>query len=200
MGCGASNSAQAVSQSQRPAVSSPGVSSAVATASIVHKPVSLPKSYKHGTTITQGELNNQRTEFWSTRTEGNRVMWQAIRSAAEALLNEDVALANAILEVSYSFWLVVYDVLTALIAQASAISTPNGTLELCYDERGSKYKVPLYCYANPSELTFNAGASSSGNGGDALVAEELTELADMSENPEDLKNCVKLRVRINPGK
>lgn len=95
-------------------------------------------------------------------------MWQTIRSAAEAVLADDIPLANAILD-------------------ASSINTPNGTLEVCYDERGYQYKVPQYCYSSPMELTtqpldINPTVSSvkggdSGGGGTVL----------------------KLRIRINPG-
>jgi hypothetical protein len=60
-------------------------------------------------------------------------MWAAIRSAAEALLADDLALASAILE-------------------ASNISTPNGTLELAYDELGHQYKIPIFCLVNPVDL------------------------------------------------
>jgi hypothetical protein len=47
------------------------------------------------------ELANQRNEFWSTRTDGNAIMWQAIRLAAQALLENDLTLASAILDVYY---------------------------------------------------------------------------------------------------
>ncbi len=50
-------------------------------------------------TYCQRELEHQRTTFWETRVEGNAVSWQNIRIAAEALINKDVVLANAILEV-----------------------------------------------------------------------------------------------------
>ncbi len=48
----------------------------------------------------QREINKQRADFWATRTDGSTQMWQAIKSAAEALLANDAALANAIVEVS----------------------------------------------------------------------------------------------------
>lgn len=41
-----------------------------------------------------------RNDFWSSRVEGNMHMWQNIRSAADALVSNDLMLANAILEVS----------------------------------------------------------------------------------------------------
>lgn len=42
-----------------------------------------------------------RNDFWSSRVEGNIHMWQNIRSAAEALVSNDLMLANAILEVNF---------------------------------------------------------------------------------------------------
>eukprot|EP01036_Dinobryon_divergens_P045920 gene45920-61381_t len=86
--------------------------------------------YRHGTPVTQADLVNMRNTFWATRVDGNSHMWNALRTAAEALLSEDFPLANAIIE-------------------ASNITTPNGNLELCYDERGHQYTVPGYCYTIP---------------------------------------------------
>ena len=42
--------------------------------------------------------------------------------------------------------------------------TPNGNLELCYDERGHMYKVPVWCLVNPIEITGPVSTAVSGNG------------------------------------
>lgn len=47
----------------------------------------------------QDQLNQQRQEFWATRIDGHSIIWQALHSAADAMLANDIALANAILEV-----------------------------------------------------------------------------------------------------
>ncbi len=47
----------------------------------------------------QTQLTILRDEYWATRVDGNALMWQSIRIAAEAGLAKDVALANAVLEV-----------------------------------------------------------------------------------------------------
>lgn len=188
MGCGASNAATSVAMSTSP-VSQNNQNNNRNTPSHQnnqynsrsHQPqsvASIPlvkaKSYRHGAHITQGELNNQRTEFWSTRTEGTAIMWQSIRSAAEAMLADDLPLANAILE-------------------ASNLATPNGTLEVVYDERGSQYKVPQYCYANPLELTNQPMP--------ATINDVVTESSRSTENTAVFVDgpTMKLRVRINPG-
>ena len=115
-------------------------------------------------------------------------MWAAIRSAAEALISEDLPLAAAIIE-------------------ASNISCPEGTLELCYDERGTQYKVPIYCYANPMELTYgpvtvgsgSSGATSSGNNNEG-EASRATEVTTSTSLPVSTGGpSIKLRVRVNPG-
>ena len=54
--------------------------------------------------------------------EGNAIIWQTLKSAAENILDGDVDLANAILE-------------------ASSVSTPHGSLYRCYDELGALYSV-----------------------------------------------------------
>ena len=47
----------------------------------------------------KAQLTRQREEFWGTRIDGSRIMWQGIRTAAEALLQDDIDLARAILDV-----------------------------------------------------------------------------------------------------
>lgn len=53
--------------------------------------------------------------------------------AADALVEGDLANATAIISVN-------------------GIKTPQGSLNRCYDERGAEYRVPPYCYTNPSNL------------------------------------------------
>jgi len=186
-----SNSNRSASWSQQP------------VPSLASLPLVPAKPYRHGAHITMGELNNQRNEFWATRTEGNAQMWQSIRSAAEAMLVYDIGLANAILE-------------------ASGLITPNGSLEVCYDERGAQYKVPQYCYANPLELSTEpvpaaANNTSSNVGGPAveIMSTESVRSNKSNNNPTGLHDSgattnsagssanngpvAKLRVRINPG-
>jgi len=196
MGCGASNTATATSgvRNQNPNNTPAGRSQSSTNQQnnvprIVHKPLSQPKNYRHGSPITQGDINNQRNEFWSTRTEGNAHMWQAIRSAAEGLLTQDLPLANAILE-------------------ASNISTPNGSLEVCYDERGFQYKIPHYCFSDPVELTTtgivltNNNTNTNNNMGvtNSSTPNNSSRLATVSEPAvPGSGTTIKLRVRINPG-
>lgn len=43
-----------------------------------------------------------------------------------------------------------------MFRKAGNVSTPSGSLSLCYDERGNLYEVPQFCYTNPANLkTFN---------------------------------------------
>lgn len=74
--------------------------------------------------------------------------------------------------------------------QASGINSPNGSLEVCYDERGHEYKIPSYCFSSSPDLIVAKTAS-------APVAEQ-----------EDEEKCVRkgapgaalhLKVKINPG-
>lgn len=67
---------------------------------LVTRQLMLSPNYRHGSNITQAELDRQRAEYWNTRTEGNRLMWQTIRTAADAMVSGDLPLARAILEVN----------------------------------------------------------------------------------------------------
>lgn len=159
MGCGASNNATSTTGPAR-------------NGNVLSRPVQKSKSYRHGSEITQRELDQQRSDFWATRSGGNSHMWQAIRSAVEALLSNDLPLATAILE-------------------ASNISTPNGTLDVCYDERGYMYKVPIYCLANPQELRPSSGAGKKKRDKENSPRKE--------SKPKEVGASIKLRIRINPG-
>lgn len=135
----------------------------------VSRKITSVKPYRHGSPITQADLETRRNVFWGTQVQGNADMWNALRTASNALLNQDYNLANAILE-------------------ASNISTPNASLEICYDERGFEYKVPIFCYSKPIELS---------------NANTLPEANLVSTNPKPntiiTAAPLHLRVRVNPG-
>ena len=59
-----------------------------------------PTPYIYGKPITRDQLEKLRMEFWSTRVGGDVNMWQALRSACDALLNNDIQLARVVLEAS----------------------------------------------------------------------------------------------------
>eukprot|EP01033_Poteriospumella_lacustris_P019082 gene19082-13770_t len=194
MGCGASN-ANTVSNIRTPAVASspqPRRAPTAVNTPMASQPVTLPLPFRHGASITQGELNNMRTEFWTTRVEGNHQMWQTIRSACEALLEEDVGLANAIID-------------------AASLITPNGTMEIVYDERGQQYKVPQYAYTRPMELVTqpvmqvpsSSGAGGEGNGTGSGSGKGVLTTATSANGaplpPAPGGTPLRLRVRVNPG-
>eukprot|EP01031_Cornospumella_fuschlensis_P028080 gene28080-33909_t len=158
---------------------------------IVSRPLSRPRSYRHGSSITTGELNNMRSEFWSTRVEGNQIIWQSLRSACEALLADDLPLASAILE-------------------AASVTIPGGSLELCYDERGFEYKVPNFCFCTPVETTSvpssitlpiaSARGSSGKMGAGAAAIHTPPSSASSARLPAPASGkALRVRVRLNPG-
>ena len=70
------------------------------TGIVCHSKLKPTPSFYFGKSITIEELNNLRNEFWSTRVDGNTIIWQALRTASEALLNNDIELSKAILDAS----------------------------------------------------------------------------------------------------
>jgi hypothetical protein len=154
------------------------------------QPVNLPRAFRHGAPITQGDLNNMRTEFWTSRVDGNHQMWQTLRSACDALLEEDLGLANAILD-------------------AASLITPNGTLEIVYDERGHQYKLPPYVYSKPMEWTGNIPLDSSNNTTHTLPIDSCKSGTQSHQGGSGSNAMItapapggvplKLRIRINPG-
>lgn len=192
MGCGASNASEvnvvSPSNTGQPSSGNNSINRGrnVAVNSHLHVPLKPVNRYKNGKPITKRELDSQRLEFWGTRVEGNSLMWQNIRSAADAFLGADLVLSNAILE-------------------ASNIKTPSGSLDICYDERGQQYNVPAFLFSDPIELL----ESSSGEGhntDESNILNEGSSNFDTINSPfeEGLKkirsgNPINVKVRINPG-
>ena len=68
-------------------------------------------------------------------------IWDALKTAADAIESGDFALAQIIID-------------------TAAIKVPNGTLAETYDELGNKYQVPLYCIVAPENLIKEDDSSS----------------------------------------
>ena len=49
------------------------------------------------------------------------------------------------------------------------MTTPNGSLAVCYDSLGQKYEVDEYCYSDPA--SFQEGRQEKGDGGEGQQAE-----------------------------
>jgi hypothetical protein len=96
-----------------------------------------------GSGVTEGRLAQMREEYWDTaRVEGNTMIWEALKVAAEAMLEGNYALAQTILE-------------------ASDIRTPSGTIEQAWDATGRLYQVPRYAFSNPSNINVGPADKSS---------------------------------------
>lgn len=93
-------------------------------------PLQQPRPWSSGQPVSKEGLDLKRDEFWTTRVTGREEIWGAIKLASELLINNDVDMANQIL-------------------LAAEVTTPSGTLAVCYDRLGNKYEVEAYCYSNP---------------------------------------------------
>ena len=129
MGCGSSAPDDIVDNNHYPYNSATSHSSAAQASRFQSIPVSVGHISPPSSSEQESQLILMRNEFWASRVEGNVNMWVSIRAACDSLLNNDEMFANAIL-------------------QAASISTPEGNVSVCYDERGVLYKVPLFCYTN----------------------------------------------------
>lgn len=78
------------------------------------------------------DLERRRAEFWETEPHfgGNRVIWEAIKAAAESQ-----SLENAV-----------------LIFEAAGVIVGNETMTQLYDETGVLYSIPPYVYSAPDNL------------------------------------------------
>lgn len=124
-------------------------------------------------------MQRNRDTFWDTIIEGNRDMWLALRSASEAVLANDYQLANTILE-------------------ASEIITPSGSLELCYDSRGYLYKVPSYCFVDPSAYKADNKTKSSTSNNSSSI--NINDSSNGNSNVGvDNDKVIIVRIRMHPG-
>ena len=107
-------------------------------------PLQQPLPWSSGQPVSREGLDLKRDEFWTTRVTGREEIWGAIKLASELLINNDVDMANQIL-------------------LAAEVTTPSGTLAVCYDRLGNKYEVEAYCYSNP--IKFQEGHVEKAGGG-----------------------------------
>lgn len=140
MGCGASAQQELLSQhtqaeSLRTGASAGGAAAAPGSAPVARRsaPLTAPRAWKEADSVTLWEMAQRREEFWHTRVSGSAQVWSLLQMASNTMLSGEVDTANAILA-------------------AGDVSTPNGTLALCYDELGRVYEVPPFAYSNPTNL------------------------------------------------
>lgn len=174
MGCGVSSShvdAEATpSPAGMPVMSSVSMGGAVRRsprANGANLPLTVPTTCVFGSKITMAGLADARKQYWETRVGGHMPIWQALQAASEAILAKDIQFATTLLE-------------------ASNVKLPTGSLELCYDETGYEYSVPVFCYVHPSDVSETDEKTSTNSGSDRKPVGKGKPLP-----------CV--RVRINPG-
>jgi hypothetical protein len=87
--------------------------------------------------------------------------------------------------------------------QASGITSPGGSLALCYDERGREYIVPSYCFqaseqfVRPSSTA--APSTSPQHGANTIkTAETPAPITAPALGPPN-GACIRLKVGISPG-
>lgn len=81
--------------------------------------------------LTKAGLEEKRVVFWDTQPHygGNKVIWDALKAAVEA------------------------DLPTAcLIVESAGIIVAEEDMSVCYDERGSRYDLPVFVLSDPDNL------------------------------------------------
>lgn len=83
--------------------------------------------------ITPSQLQSKRNEFWDTRVQGRAEVWRTLRVAVES---GEEGTSDAILE----------------SAELTPFDIENPEVCFCYDSKGFKYDIPLYCMYTPANL------------------------------------------------
>ena len=103
--------------------------------------LAVPTPYDmEGGPVSQTQLALKRQTFWESRSEGHQTVWQNLRLACEALLENNRDIAQTVLD-------------------ASDLRAPNGDLSLVYDSRGNSYVLPLYTFSTPRNVISDAEAN-----------------------------------------
>ena len=71
-----------------------------------------------------------------------REIWDALKAAADGVEAGDFDLAQAIVD-------------------GASITLPHGLLTDCYDELGTRYQLPVYCFSLPVNVIVNRDNSAS---------------------------------------
>ena len=145
-----------------------------------HKRLVAVSRYEHPAVLTSEEVLKERSRFWETRIEGREDSWQTLKGVAQALIDGDVALANALLD-------------------AAEFTSPNGSLELCYDSYGEQYAVPTLCYATPSNVARSSSDASPDAAGSTAIDHGSMEADVKGRDPTEVMDesmIVNLKVRI----
>lgn len=142
MGCGASTQQQQVPNENR----DPGVTSVRAPRAqdsgngraAGGNAASMPKlgdcpPWEIDCVVTKHSLATKRTEFWHTRVTNILEVWQTLHVACDAILEGNHDLAQTMID-------------------ASGLRLRNGSLDCVYDHRGNEYKIPKFCYSNPTNI------------------------------------------------
>ena len=89
------------------------------------------------------------------------------------------------------------------------MSTPNGTLELCFDELNQAYRIPKFCISNPTNLmpqinnNNNTNNNTSNNNDNNNIINNNNDNNNSSisnfSKIEVEYHPINLKIRINPG-
>ena len=77
--------------------------------------------------------------------------------------------------------------------KASNMISPNGSLELCFDELNRVYRVPLLCIVNPTNLITQSSFMINKDENDKNENDNI-----LSKNSVE-SHSINLKIRINPG-
>lgn len=127
------------------------------------------KYFKCEKRISEAQLQAKRDEFWDTAPafEGKVEIWTALKAAVEACEQKNFILAQAIID-------------------SANIILPNGLLNDCYDELGTRYQIPIYVLAKPANLVKPKRSSKKNiEGDDDSSSSKKKKRSDCNESDDD---------------
>ncbi|KAI0109691.1 hypothetical protein GGR51DRAFT_512495 [Nemania sp. FL0031] len=160
---------------------------------------------------TRAELDLQRAEFFDTRVAGRPEVWQVIRTALEALWEEDVSRAGGVEPEDEDD---AGGLATAQgLLKAAEVTLPTGNLSNgVYDALGNYYSLPEWVVSDPTNIAEEGGArresvGKDDKGDDDLTGDDTAEEVDEDEALRrreekgkavvDIKKLVKVRARLS---
>lgn len=103
-----------------------------------------PKNFSyHQPPWTRAILEQQRKEFFDTRTNNSREVWNALALVAESMRHGDLAQAQAIMDAAN---------ITCPHGRVARGRGKNRQLEGVYDSRGKLYEIPYWLVTDPADI------------------------------------------------
>lgn len=156
-----------------------------------------PKNFSyHQPPWTRSILEQQRREFFDTRTNNSREVWNALAIVAESMRQGDLAQAQAIMDAAN---------ITCPHGKVARGKGKNRQQEGVYDSRGKLYEIPYWLVTDPADIIEDDGDEKNIEGTeDDEASEDVASNLQAREKgkgrADDIGDEVRVTARLNTAR